>query len=266
MARRRGKKAPYRNRHVPGFHYVGNRLVPNEGTVYNEETEEWDLNPPESGPADHEVPVHHPPPQGSGGEGGADFDSGSEVTTHGIDEAGNATEETITTDNNGKVTKTFRTVDKDGNTIPDYYPETSTAVAVGDANPGGGHEGAGQTSGIKGSGGGSYHPGSTQGSSGGGAGGSGVGTDWHPGTTQGSGLGGIKGGGGGSGGGHEQPGQGSGDDWHEATSKDEYAGKGYAQRTKGYNPFLKIKKETKDKKGKFTRGSLRVRKPRRMAV
>ena len=52
---------------------------------------------------------------------------------------------------------------------------------------------------------------------------------------------------------------GSGDD-------DEYAGKGYAQRTQGYNPFLKIKKETQDKKGKFTRGSLRVRKPKRMAV
>ena len=52
---------------------------------------------------------------------------------------------------------------------------------------------------------------------------------------------------------------GSGDDG-------EYGGKGYAQRTKGYNPFLKIKKESKGKKGKFTRGSLRVRKPRRMAV
>jgi|19_taG_2_1085344.scaffolds.fasta_scaffold25112_2 hypothetical protein len=47
---------------------------------------------------------------------------------------------------------------------------------------------------------------------------------------------------------------------------DEYGGKGYAQRTKGYNPFLKIKKESKGKKGVFSRGSLRVRKPKRMAV
>jgi len=48
--------------------------------------------------------------------------------------------------------------------------------------------------------------------------------------------------------------------------KDTYGGKGYSQRTKGYNPFLKIKKQSEGKKGAFTRGSLRVRKPRRMAV
>ena len=53
MARRGGKKAPYRNRPVKGFHYVGNRLVPNEGTVWNEETEQWDIpedTPPEPQP------------------------------------------------------------------------------------------------------------------------------------------------------------------------------------------------------------------------
>jgi len=48
--------------------------------------------------------------------------------------------------------------------------------------------------------------------------------------------------------------------------KDTYGGKGYSQRTKGYNPFLKIKKQSKGLKGAFTRGSLRIRKPRRMAV
>jgi len=45
-----------------------------------------------------------------------------------------------------------------------------------------------------------------------------------------------------------------------------YGGKGFASRTKGGNPYLKIKKKSKGGKGKFTRGSLRVRKPKRMAV
>jgi len=44
-----------------------------------------------------------------------------------------------------------------------------------------------------------------------------------------------------------------------------YGGKGFSVRTKGSNPYLKIKKKTQGKQGKFTRGSLRVRKPRRTA-
>jgi len=45
-----------------------------------------------------------------------------------------------------------------------------------------------------------------------------------------------------------------------------YGGRGYAQRTKGYNPFLKIKKQTKGLKGAFTRGSLRVKKLSGMTI
>ena len=54
------------------------------------------------------------------------------------------------------------------------------------------------------------------------------------------------------------------------SNKDEddlfYGGKGFSSRTKGANPYLKIKKKSKGAKGKFTRGSLRVKKPKRMAV
>jgi len=45
-----------------------------------------------------------------------------------------------------------------------------------------------------------------------------------------------------------------------------YGGKGFSERTEGGNPYLKIKKKSRGKQGKFTRGSLRVRKPKRMAV
>jgi len=38
-------------------------------------------------------------------------------------------------------------------------------------------------------------------------------------------------------------------------------GKGFAQRVKGYDPFLKIQKQTKGVQGQFTRGSLRVNRP-----
>ena len=42
---------------------------------------------------------------------------------------------------------------------------------------------------------------------------------------------------------------------------DYVSSKGYAQRTKGYNPYLQIKKKTKGQRGAYTRGSLRVKKP-----
>ena len=83
---RRNKKAPYRNRPVPGFHYVGNRLVPNEGTKYNEGTGQWDLNTDESGLTDDQIPVQEPPPIKQEDDhslitGSGDYDQGSEVNT-----------------------------------------------------------------------------------------------------------------------------------------------------------------------------------------
>ena len=76
MARRDRKKAPYRNRPVPGFHYVGNRLVPNEGTTWNEKTEQWDIaddTPPEPQPIKKD--------DASLINGGGDYDQGSEINT-----------------------------------------------------------------------------------------------------------------------------------------------------------------------------------------
>ena len=47
----------------------------------------------------------------------------------------------------------------------------------------------------------------------------------------------------------------------EEEEEDTATGKGTAERTQGYNPSLTIKKKTQGDKGKFTRGSLRVRRP-----
>jgi hypothetical protein len=133
MARSRPRRA------TPGFKWEGNKLVPLSTTKWNDETQDWDINPDESDLADDEIPVHDPPQIKKDDDhslitGGGNFDQGSERIEFGTDEGGNQTETTFTTDNNGKVTKTFKTVDKDGNTIPDYHPETTTAVAVGDSS------------------------------------------------------------------------------------------------------------------------------------
>ena len=77
MARRGGKKAPYRNRPVKGFHYVGNRLVPNEGTVWNEENQMWDI--PEDTPPEPQPIKQEDDP--SLINGGGDYDQGSEINT-----------------------------------------------------------------------------------------------------------------------------------------------------------------------------------------
>jgi len=57
---------PQRPRRTPpGFHYEGDTLVPNEGTVYNEETGEWDINPPKK-----DEPTNQPDGDGGTGDGG----------------------------------------------------------------------------------------------------------------------------------------------------------------------------------------------------
>jgi len=38
-------------------------------------------------------------------------------------------------------------------------------------------------------------------------------------------------------------------------------GKGFAQRVKGYDPYLQIQKKTQGVQGQFSRGSLRVKRP-----
>ena len=52
------------------------------------------------------------------------------------------------------------------------------------------------------------------------------------------------------------------DQGEDEDDPDYTSSKGYAQRTEGYNPFLQIKKKTKEKKRAFSRGSLRVKKPK----
>ena len=38
------RKTRRRRKATPGFEYVGNKLVPLEGTIYNDETEEWEIS------------------------------------------------------------------------------------------------------------------------------------------------------------------------------------------------------------------------------
>lgn len=70
-----------RPRRTPeGFHYVGNRLVPNEGTTYNEETESWDTNPtePQKSILTSKEPEGRPEEEWGGGYGFDDDGGGSE--------------------------------------------------------------------------------------------------------------------------------------------------------------------------------------------
>ena len=153
-------------------------MVPLSTTKWNDETQDWDVNPDQSSLADDEIQPTKPPPKGhvyshggewdgtlitGGGSGGGseedqDFGGGSERIEFGTDEGGNQTETTFTTDNNGNVTKTFKTVDKDGNTIDDYVtpiarppdnyrPSWSSDYEVANAAGGTLFTGAGSTTG-----------------------------------------------------------------------------------------------------------------------
>ena len=56
------RKTRRRRKATPGFEYVGNKLVPLEGTIYNDETEEWEISSEQQDLADSyasgEIPRH----------------------------------------------------------------------------------------------------------------------------------------------------------------------------------------------------------------